>query len=211
MARRYYPVLEQLDSVQSDSPVLFEVQRSFLSVLSLGFPFLIFTVLVIIANVFFADLRFPESVPVLKYFSVRWLAVIPAFFLAEMLRRYHNDLYIFGRHRATHLEGRLALNYSVPVIKYSDIRGITVDKDIPGRIFNYGDVLLGTAAHDNVELTISGVRAPYELASLIDHMRCRSRELLVLQESSPEFAEKVRQEEALEEEMARNAASKRAV
>lgn len=113
-------------------------------------------------------------IPVIKHLSPRLIAIIPLLILLELLRRLHNDLYIFGMHRLTHLRGRLSFSYNVPVIKYADIRAINVMQDFWGRVFNYGDIAIGTAAHDGNELVISGVNAPVELATLLDQLRSQS-------------------------------------
>ena len=103
--------------------------------------------------------------------SLRWLGIIPAVILLEIFRRSHDDLYVFSNDAATHYEGRLSLNSSVPSVKYADIKAITVEQSLLARIFDYGDILLDTPAQDTVEVTVAGVRAPLELALLIEELR----------------------------------------
>lgn len=99
------------------------------------------------------------------------LYIIPLALAIESLRQYHDDLYIFERERIIHKGGRLSLQYSVPSIRYIDIRAITVNQSIYGRIFDYGSVELNTAAEDTSELVLSGVRAPIQLARVIEDIR----------------------------------------
>lgn len=99
------------------------------------------------------------------------LYLIPLGFAIESLRRYHDDLYIFEHERIIHKGGRLSLQYSVPSIRYIDIRAITVSQSIYGRIFDYGSVELNTAAEDASELVLIGVRSPIELARVIENIR----------------------------------------
>lgn len=179
----YYPSFEELVA-QADTERLLEVRRSMRSIIPNIFYFLLSVVIVYVLNYYFYDISFPESVPVLHHLSVRWLAVVPLLFLAEIFRRYHNDLYIFELHRLTHLEGRLSLNYKVPVITYVDIRAITVTQDIFGRIFDYGVVSIGTAAKDGDELIIEGVRDPVTLGKIVDQFRNNSK-ALAAQNSGP--------------------------
>jgi membrane protein YdbS with pleckstrin-like domain len=173
----YYPSFEQLIT-SGEKTRLLQVKRSLRSIIPNIFYFLVSVFIVYLLNYYFYDYEPPQSIPVLKHLSVRWLAIIPIVFLIEIIRRYHDDLYIFEIQRLTHLEGRLSLSYSVPVINYIDIRAITVYQDIFGRIFDYGTVSIGTAAKDADELIISGIRAPVELAKLVDEFRgyCRAQQ-----------------------------------
>lgn len=170
----YYPSFEQIID-QPNAQRLLEVRRSLRSIIPNIFYFLLSVLVVYVLTYYFYDWEPPQHVPIVKHLSVRWLAIFPVLFLAEIIRRYHDDLYIFERHRLTHLEGRLSLSYSVPVITYVDVRAITVNQDIFGRIFDYGDVSIGTAAKDADEIIISGVRDPVELARIVDQFRNFSR------------------------------------
>jgi len=172
----YYPPFEELIA-QPDTTNLLEVRRSLRSIIPNIFYFFLTVVVVYILNYYFYDVGFPEDIPVLRHFSVRWLSIVPILFLLEIVRRYHDDLYIFEMHRLTHLEGRLSLSYSVPVITYVDIRSITVFQDIFGRIFDYGVVSIGTAGKDGDELIISGVRDPVGLSRLLDQFRNHSKQI----------------------------------
>lgn len=115
-----------------------------------------------------------STLPFAGFFSPRIFTVIPLVLLLEIVRRVHNDLYVFSQHRLTHLHGRFSLSYNVPVIKYEDIRAINVVQDFWGRIFDYGDIAVGTAAHEGNEILISGVRSPEQLAMLLDQLRTNS-------------------------------------
>lgn len=151
---------------------MLEVRRTPVSMLSMIFVFLASVVVVYLVTIFLQEgpLRFLP----LSIISPRVLALIPFVLLLEILRRLHNDLYIFSQHRLTHLRGRFSLSYNVPVVKYIDIRAINVVQDFWGRIFNYGDISVGTAAHEGNEILISGVKAPEELAMLLDQLRTNS-------------------------------------
>ena len=109
--------------------------------------------------------------------------------LLEIIRRYNNDLYVFSLDKVTKEQGRLSLSYSVPVVKYLDIRSVTVVQDIWGRIFDFGTVELSTAAREGSELFVEGIRDPEGLASFVEdcrtHQRNRqSEELLQQHENS---------------------------
>jgi hypothetical protein len=112
-----------------------------------------------------------SRISLLPTLSVRWLALIPAGLLLEILRRLYDDLYILRDERVLHQDGKLSLKYSVPAVRYSDIRAITVYQDLLGRILDYGDVDIGTAAQAGAEISIYGVRSPKELARVLDEFR----------------------------------------
>jgi membrane protein YdbS with pleckstrin-like domain len=115
---------------------------------------------------------------------MRWLAILPALCLLETVRRFYNDRFIFERHRITHEGGRLWFSYNVPVIKYIDIRAISVSQDIWGRMLGFGNLELSTAAHEGTEITILGVRNPGELAAMLEKLRRRSRQYFLKSDAS---------------------------
>ena len=171
-----YPSLQTLLE-QPDPHALLKIRRSFRSVLSSLTLFFLLTFAVYVLNLYFQNSH------------LRWLALIPAGVLLEVLRKYHNDLYVLGTHSLTSYHGRLSLSYSVPTLKYGHIRSVSVDQDIWGRIFDYGDISIQTAASDDNELLMVGVRNPVALATLIEELRNHSREQ----------ADKGESEEAVEE------------
>lgn len=172
----FYPHLEDIN-IESENQVLFNARRAFRSSFTYIAKAGMSAAAVAVLWYFFGDLKLVAGESVLNLFNVRLLMVIPLFYLAEIFRRYHDDLYEFRAHRITHKSGRLSLNYSVPIVKYMDIRAITVEQDVWGRMLNYGNVTLGTAAQDTGELYIEGVIAPWELGMLVDQLRSRSRNI----------------------------------
>jgi len=176
-----YPDLETLLEGE-DQESLLRVRRSVRSVLAGIALFIVTAVLVYILNFYFGHLRLPTDLPLIRSISLRWLAVIPAGIALELVRRYNDDLYVLGVEVITHYEGRLSLNYKVPAIKYAHIRAIAVDQSILARIFDYGTIALGTAAQEGSELSMYSVRAPRELAALIEELQRYNREILAMQE-----------------------------
>jgi PII-like signaling protein len=162
-----YPTLEQL-LLQPSKKELLLVKRSVLSMISGVITFCVAVTIVVLAHLYFPAIGW---IPVVRHFSPRWLALIPFVILLELTRRYHDNLYIFGESNVTRRQGRFSLRYSLPTIRYRDIRGITVYQTFWGRVFGYGDVLLGTAARADSELIIEMVDAPYDLADLIEQFR----------------------------------------
>jgi hypothetical protein len=179
-----YPTLEQLLEAP-DKDRMLEVHRSLRSNLP-GIALLLASTAFVFAinlSAWQASEGAPQDASYLTYFGslllstgipptgLRWLGIVPAIILLELFRRFNDDLYVFALESATHYEGRLSLSSSVPSVKYEDIKAITVEQNLVGRLFDFGNILLDTPAQDGVELTVSGVRSPLRLAMLIEEMR----------------------------------------
>ncbi len=161
----FYPDVNTL-LAESTGTVLLGVYRSYRSILSHMFVFVLSILIVVGINLAL------QTTPVGPY--LRWLSIVPVLILLNIFRTYYNDLANFERHKVTQYDGRLSLNYEMPSIKYSDLRAINVEQDILGRIFDYGDLQLGTAAAEGWEMTIHGIRAPRDLAALVNQLRSHS-------------------------------------
>ncbi len=162
---QHYPDLETLVS-QNDEKVVLEVYRSYLSILSDMAVFVIAMIIVIALNLLFPSIRD----------HLRWLSIVPVVLFLNIFRTYFNDVIHIELHKLTQYHGRLALSYGMPSVRYLDIRALKVRQDILGRIFDYGDLQIGTPGQEGWEITIHGVRAPNELSMLIDELRTWSIE-----------------------------------
>lgn len=116
-----------------------------------------------------------EGIPLLASLSPRWVALFPLIILLDTMRIYYNDAYVFGERKLTRHQGRFALTSSYPSIKYVDIRGITVHQTFWGRVFNYGDVAIGTAAQAGEELVIEAVEDPKAVVVIVEKLREHNR------------------------------------
>lgn len=167
----YYPSLEEV--IQSKThPVLFKVRRTYRSILSNMAYFILATIVVGGLNYFFAGSGPSNSFP------LRWLSIVPIVFLLNVFRNVYDKIYIFELHKIIEVSGRLSLNLLRPSANYVDVRAINVTQDIFGRILGYGTVYLGTAGADGYEIVLEGVRAPHDLARLIDKLKSHSGNLL---------------------------------
>jgi hypothetical protein len=170
-----YPTHQELlkqDSLQGDR--LFELKRSLRSIFPRLLLFLLASIIVVLANV---KSSFDPNIGERFSFFFRILGVIPLVICLDILRLHYNDLYIFSRYKLTRISGRISFSYNVPTINYSDIRAIVVEQGFFGRLLDYGNILLGTAAQDKHELILEGVVSPYELSKLIEEFR-RSHQLM---------------------------------
>lgn len=175
----YYPAIEEImrrvDNAEEKEKVILETRKSWRSILSSMLLFFVAAVAIIALNVFFPDANLLGLFSSETRVSIRWLAVIPAILLIEIIRKYHDDLYIFTPHTLTHYDGRLSLNFSVPNIRFIDVRAVICYQDILGRLLDYGDLEVDTAAQERSEMYLVGVRSPRELGEIIEALRTRSR------------------------------------
>lgn len=161
---------ESADSFhEGGSEVILTLHRSILSLLGGILLFAALTVLICTLSYYLVT---PESSSSTTYF-VRVLAVLPALVLLEVLRRYFNDLWVVKTDVIEHHKGRIALSYSVPVIDYADIREVMTSQKLYARILGFGDVFIGTAAHEGWEMVIHGVADPKRIQQMIDDLRRR--------------------------------------
>ena len=183
-----YPSTQELLR-SSPGTDLLTIRRSIRSMLPLCGLFLASLVVTYSLTGIYKDSGLFTGVPFLPTLSVRWLALIPAGCLLEIIRRLYDDLYIFRDERILHQDGKLSLKYMIPTVRYSDIRAITVYQDLLGRILDYGDIDVGTAAQDGAEISFYGVRAPKELARILDEFRNYHRARTGEVESRPVVAQ----------------------
>ncbi len=99
---------------------------------------------------------------------IRAISLIPIGFLLSLLHFRFDNAYLFDDTNIYREEGRVSFCFKNPSIRYADIKGITVYQTFWGRVFNFGSIELGTAANEGNELIIKNVRAPNELAELIE-------------------------------------------
>ncbi|HMO02941.1 MAG TPA: PH domain-containing protein [Oligoflexia bacterium] len=170
-----YPTLDELLAESKDGTFQIELHRSFVSLLSLMLKALLSGIFACLINywAFASDSSFGHSLPI----SLRWLALIPTYFILEMLRQRFNELYIFNQERVVQKSGILSINYRSPTAKYSDIRSLICHQSLLGRALNYGDIQIGTAAQDDNEIIIKGVYNPKGLLAFISELRARCLEL----------------------------------
>lgn len=87
-------------------------------------------------------------------------ALIPLIYLAYVIHRLRDSRYTVtaDRVRATH--GRLSFRKQDHEIDIADIRGVEIDRPFLGRLLNYGNLEIGTAAHQGEEIIVEGIFDP---------------------------------------------------
>ncbi len=159
-----YPSLSELLEQNSDVPLL-ECKRCLESILPRVALFLLVTTAII-----FVNYKAANSNPYLLDY-LRWLGLVPVVVVLDILRVLYDDLYVLSDKQVERFKGRLSFNSAKTSINYGDIRGVVVEQSFFGRMFDYGDILLGTAAQEDNELIIEGVKSPDVLRILIQGLR----------------------------------------
>jgi len=128
----------------------------------------------------------PQSIvrgELIKLGEHRVMLSLPVFWLmpfgvaADLLYRIFNVRYEI---HPTFIEGRtgvLSFSQNLVRIRYEDVRGVESDQGILGRLLNYGDVQIGTAASSGMEIVMYGVLAPKEICDMIQRERDKRLEL----------------------------------
>ena len=163
-----YPRLEEL-KIKPNANELLIVRRSLASLMPLLWVMVVSLILVV--AIFYLSNTSHFFVKYFNFIKPSVVAIMPLLTLIEIIRRLYNDVYIIGINRLVHKKGRLSFAYNVPVVRFEDIRAVNVVQDFWGRIFGYGDILVGTSAQLGNEIIISGVKHPESLALLIDQLR----------------------------------------
>ena len=60
---------------------------------------------------------------------------------------------------------------SVSQVRVADIRGMSLRQSLVGRLLNYGDVVVGTAATADAEIVMRSVSSPSKVIDAIDALR----------------------------------------
>lgn len=168
----FYPPLEELLTKPTKSKLMV-LHRSFRS--SIGLLILFLLLVAGVVALALETLGNGSNSQAGWGFLLRLSALLPLCVMLEILRRYLNDLYVIGRDKITHYQGRVSLKLATPSIRNIDLRAITVSQGILGRMLDFGEVALATAAQEGPEIILRGVRSPHELAKLIDELRQKSQ------------------------------------
>jgi len=93
----------------------------------------------------------------------------------EFIRRHFNDLYIIDNRRIRQGHGYLSFNFKVSHIKHQDIREVTVEQSILGRLLDFGNLKIGTASTNDYEIEFIGIGAPKKVSQIIMERRRQYR------------------------------------
>ena len=100
--------------------------------------------------------------------AYEWLRVI---LVLEIARRYFNTLFIFDADGVTGHSGLLGLNLASASVDYRDIREVQLRQDLLGRLLDYGEIRISTAAKSDYEVVLPGMNCPHQVVEVFDCMR----------------------------------------
>lgn len=94
---------------------------------------------------------------------------LPALLLLfYIIHRRFNFLFIINHDHVCAVHGILSVSLQDVRIEYENIRGVEIDRSLYQRIFNLGDIKVGSAMRADVEVWMPGVRSPDLYRSIIE-------------------------------------------
>ncbi|MBL7663136.1 PH domain-containing protein [bacterium] len=117
------------------------------------------------------------------------LTLIPGFVLTKILYFMYNAKYIIDERGVEAQIGLVSLKLRQPRLRYEDIRGVEPVQTILQRILGIGDVHIGSAAQQEVEIIMEGIPDPRKVQLLVQG--ARDRRIRNLQKKSFESEELV--------------------
>lgn len=97
--------------------------------------------------------------------------VVCLLWFTELVRRYFNDLFVFGRTRLLHFSGRVSFRLQQIAICYDDIREIQVEQPLVGRLLDYGTLQFSTASRGcGKEIWFRDITGPQDLSRLVQQI-----------------------------------------
>lgn len=113
-----------------------------------------------------------------------WL--VPMFSLLFTITRIYDVRYIIDSRGLESKVGILGLNQRITRVRFEDIRSIEIEQTVMDRILDIGDVEIGTAAVEGIEMVLCGIAAPREVQDMIQSERDKRDRLAKKSFTKPE-------------------------
>jgi uncharacterized membrane protein YdbT with pleckstrin-like domain len=94
------------------------------------------------------------------YLYLPWLIFLPGFFLGKALINIYDADYVIDARGIEAKIGLVSLSLRQPRLRFEDIRGVEPFQTIWARIFGIGDLDIGSAMKEEVEITMRGIANP---------------------------------------------------
>lgn len=111
------------------------------------------------------------------WFTLPLFALMPLTALGDLLARIYDVRYTLSAEGIESREGIVSLSQRVTRIRFEDIRLIEVDQTLLQRFLGVGNVIIGTAATDTVEVRMRGIEAPAEIQRMVQAERDKRQQL----------------------------------
>lgn len=89
------------------------------------------------------------------------LAALSLFLVLVIIHAIYNYKYVLSDDFILAMEGILSLQLLQTKVRYEDIKFVEVDKSILGRILDYGNVYIASAATSDIEITLRNISSPF--------------------------------------------------
>ena len=109
------------------------------------------------------------SIPIIENYSIPFplFALFPILCLIILFKRVYNYRYIIEDTHMRSVHGLLSLHKKDMRIEYRDVLGIDIERNLIERIFNVGDIEIGTAMLGEAEIVFYGVYNPSKYRAMI--------------------------------------------
>lgn len=103
-----------------------------------------------------------------------WL--MPFIAIGSTVAKIYDVRYTINQREIQAIIGILAFNKRITGVRYEDVRSVEIEQTLLGRIFNFGDVEISTAATGTVEIIFRGIESPTEVQDMLQRERSNRRE-----------------------------------
>ncbi len=146
-----------------------------------------------LATVIFSQ-RYPQSIitgEIWRYGEHSYFLKFPLFSLIPLIAlllstwRVFDAEYAIDHRGIQSTNGLLSTNKQVRRVRYEDIRLVQINQTILGRIFDYGNVEIGTAAVEGIEIVLEDIVHPQGVQNLIQTERDRRKKISKDKDAQP--------------------------
>ena len=94
--------------------------------------------------------------------------LLPVVLASYIIHGLYNYKYVISNDYVLDYEGVLSFKMTETRVEYEHIRGIEVDRTIYQRILGLGDIRIGTAVRNDVEVLLKGIYNPHYYKDIIE-------------------------------------------
>jgi uncharacterized membrane protein YdbT with pleckstrin-like domain len=134
-------------------------------------PLIVLSIILTVAAIYLT-LSVPWSIQYLLLWDMSLLpiplfALFPLLSIILVFQRVYNYSYLLADEYLRSLHGLLSLRKRDMRIEYRDILGIDIERNIIERMFNVGDIKIGTAMLGEAEIVFVGVKDPSKYRDIV--------------------------------------------
>lgn len=95
-------------------------------------------------------------------------ALPPIVMIVCAIHRLYNCRYVISHDHVLAVAGLLSMSMKDTRIDYENVRGIEIVRSLSQRIFDVGDLKVGSSMQDQIEIEMRGIRQPNKYRELIE-------------------------------------------